>query len=616
MREVTGGPATGTHPALIIFFQDGGGLVILVRFAVVRPRLTTATARPRRNSVSYRFRRAHLAGLSFVCASLAMYPAASSGAEVPDATWTNYGTYYNSAAGLNGVALRTQLFNIVSTGDVSISYDAEKIAMPILDRVYGTTAAQKQMWGAYDRVVLNGVWDSAATWNREHVWPASKLGTNSDHDMFGLRAAAVASNGDRANYGYGGYNITDTTTQAGLLPKASGATNPLFYAGPYDRGDTARACFYMATRYYIPGSPNNTNSLKIVATNDGYNPDGTLGDLNSMLRANYLDMPDNFERRRNQLIYNNTENASLSQKNRNPYIDNPEMVWSVFGDGANDSKISVATPLADGTSSRSISLGRTIVGGTLPSLNTSLTINKSGVDPTTFSVTTSGAATADGTSSTVRSNKFNAFDYNAGSKSLAIGLTGASAATAGRTSGTIVLDNTDLTNAGSGTGALDGNDTVNLSVDVLDHSNASFAGGSDANALTINFGAVNKGQTATQSFNLYNLLSASGYTAGLDLDSITATGDTGMFASGLNGFSALTAGGSNLFMASFTPTGPGTFAATYTLGVSDENLSGATAGTSLTLTLTGVTNSFTVPEPAFLAIAPLLAMVLRRRRAA
>lgn len=566
--------------------------------------------------MSYRFRRASLAGIMFVCAVMATRPAASSGAEVPDATWTNYGTYYNSAIGLTGVALRTQLDTIVTTGAVNISYDAEKIAMPILDRVYGTTAAQKQMWGAYDRRVLTGVWDSAATWNREHVWPQSKLGTNSDHDMFGLRPAAVVSNGDRANYGYGGFNITDTTTQAGLLPKAAGATSPLYYAGPYDRGDTARACFYMATRYYIPSAPTSTNSLKIVATNDGANPDGTLGDLNSMLRANYLDMPDNFERRRNQLIYNNTENASLSQKNRNPYIDNPEWVWSVFGDGANDSKISVATPAADGSSSRSISLGRTIVGGTLPTLTTSLTINKSGVDPTTFSVTTAGAATADGTSSTVRSNKFNAFDYNAGTKSLPIGLTGVSNTVAGRTSGTIVLDNTDITNAGAGTGVLDGNDTVTLSVDVLDRSNASFAAGADADSLTINFGAVNKGQTATQSFNLYNLLTASGFTAGLDLDSISATGDTGLFGSGLSGFSALAAGQANSFVASFTPTAAGAFSATYTLGVSDENLSGAAAGTSLTLTLMGVTNSFTVPEPAFLSIVPMLAVVLRRRRSA
>ncbi|MDB5328086.1 MAG: putative ribonuclease [Phycisphaerales bacterium] len=566
----------------------------------------------------YRIRRARSAGLLSFCALYALASVPACAVEIPDPQWDTPTTYYTAvgsgATQKTGVALRTQLQSILSSGSVNISYDAEKLSLPITDRVYGTTAAQKQMWGAYDRKVLTGVWDSAATWNREHVWPQSKLGGNSDHDMFGLRAAYVQSNGDRANYGYGGFNITDTTTLAGNLAKAAGATNPLFYAGAFDRGDTARACFYMATRYYVASAPTSTASLKILASTDGASPDGSLTDLNSMLRANYLDPVDNFERRRNSMIYNNTENASLSQKNRNPYVDHPEYVWSVFGDGANDSQITVNTGGTAGASSKAIDFGRVIVGGTAPALSTSVTINKTGADPTTFSIATSGGAVTDSVNNaaTVRKNIYQTFDYGVGAKSIPVSLTATTAA-AGLKTGTVTIDNTDITTQAAGTGNDDGDDTIDLSLAVLDHSNASFVAGSDVDAMTLNFGAVNKDQTATMGFSLYNLLAASGYTAGLDLDNITASGDTAMFGSGLGVFSALAGGSAADAMASFTPTTPGVFSATYVIAVSDENLSGATAGTSLTLTLTGVTNAFNVPEPTILALAPMLAMVLRRR---
>ncbi|MGC4032080.1 MAG: endonuclease [Tepidisphaeraceae bacterium] len=571
--------------------------------------------------MSYAVSRPRLAGLLLCCALVAWGATPAIAIEIPDPTWSEPATYYSTVVSggvmLQGTALRTRLQVILDTNDVSISYEDAKTALPITDRVYGTTAAQKQMWGAYDRKLLTGVWDSAATWNREHVWPQSKLGSNSDHDLFGLRPAYVQSNGERANYGYGGYNITNTTTQAGNLAKASGATFPLFYAGPYDRGDVARACFYMATRYYIASNPTSVNSLKIVATTDGDNPDGTMGDLNSMLRANYLDPVDNFERRRNSMIYNNTENSSLSQKNRNPFVDHPEWVWSVFGDGANDSQITVNTGGTAGASTKDISFGRVIVGGALPTLSTGLAINKTGADPTTFSVTTAGAATADGVNSaaTVRSNIYNTFDYGAGTKTLTVGMSGVTTTTAGLKSGTVTLDNTDITTQTTGTGSADGNDVVNLSLTVLDHSNASFDTASDTDTLVVNFQNVDIGKSLSANFSIANLLTASGYTAGLDLDSISGTGDTSAFTNGLSAFNALTAGSQASFLATFTPNRQGIFYATYTLGVSDENLSGATAGNALTLILTGVASQRTVPEPMIIALTPALAVMLRRRRA-
>jgi endonuclease I len=79
---------------------------------------------------------------------------------------------------------------------------------------------------------------------------------------------------------------------------------------PHDdvKGDVARIVFYMATMY---------SNLNI----------NLLGDLDMLIDWHFLDPVDDFERNRNEVIYS-------YQKNRNPYIDNPdyvELVWEVIG---------------------------------------------------------------------------------------------------------------------------------------------------------------------------------------------------------------------------------------------------------------------------------------------
>src|SRR5262249_27402927 len=114
---------------------------------------------------------------------------------------------------------------------------------------------------------------------------------------------------------------------------------------------------------------------------------------------------DNFERRRNALIYGksvgsgtNDLNPSYFQGNRNPYIDHPEYVWTVYGthkDGSNNvinnSQISVGGSVnGDGSSSAAVNLTSVIVGGTLSTGN--VAFNKTGTDPTTFNIAASGSA--------------------------------------------------------------------------------------------------------------------------------------------------------------------------------------------------------------------------------
>lgn len=117
-----------------------------------------------------------------------------------------------------------------------------------------------------------------------------------------------------------------------------------------DKGDIARAVFYMAARYnYYSGfdedgiSSNNPNLELIDAA---WNPDfsgsydstetkpGRMGVLRDLLAWNRLDPPDEWEIHRNNLLYTNYTN------NRNPFIDYPEWAEYIWGKSvlANDNR--------------------------------------------------------------------------------------------------------------------------------------------------------------------------------------------------------------------------------------------------------------------------------------
>ena len=128
--------------------------------------------------------------------------------------------------------------------------------------------------------------------------------------------------------------------------------------------------------------------------------------------------------RRNQIIYDQF------QHNRDPFTDHPEYVWSVFVNQTNNSQLAIAgtTVNADGSSSRTVDLGRVFVNSAVPAAQ-SFTINKSGTNGTYFSVTTAGSATSS------FSGRFNNMRTNqTDSKSITVGLS-TSTSTAGLKSG-------------------------------------------------------------------------------------------------------------------------------------------------------------------------------------
>jgi endonuclease I len=145
----------------------------------------------------------------------------------------------------------------------------------------------------YNRASVLSRWDAGATWNREHVWPQSLLAdTIQKADVHNLKPANPNINSTRGNNqfaaGSGSYGIVDGG----------------FFPGEKDKGDIARIIMFMHVKYNL-----NINAV---------------GKINILLRWHEQDPVDPFESNRNDVIYSDT-------KNRNPFIDYPDLAYRLFG---------------------------------------------------------------------------------------------------------------------------------------------------------------------------------------------------------------------------------------------------------------------------------------------
>lgn len=481
--------------------------------------------------------------------------------------WDAPANYYSTATG-TGTTLKTQLTTIMSTGHIQRTYGDFRYSAAITDRDPNNS---NNVLLVYNRASVPAAWDGGTAWNREHVWPqslqpgdASNGTTGNLGDPHALRPANPTINSTRGNDPFGTASSTGT----------HGAVGSYYFPGDADKGDIARQLFYSAVRY---------SGLTLV---NGIPSTNQMGDLNALMVWHYSDAPDEFERRRNHTIYSSAYNPSYYTNNRNAFIDRPEYAWSIFVDQANDTRLSLvgATASADGSSTRDVNLGSVFVGGAAPS-QVSVGLNKNGVDGTYYQVSSTGAAFT------------NAGEYSrpvqmgtlAGTfSSFNVGLN-ASTATAGSYTGSVIVDNLDVTtDGGAGRGANDGNDTVNLAFDVVNHALASFTADVLTTSLTIDFGQVTIGSgTLAEELNIFNFAGtgAPTFAADLDIDSFALVGDGGMSLD-LTPTFGIDQGDGVTFDAIFDTSNLGEFANTFTIYLSDEDLVGAQQKT-LSLTLLG-----------------------------
>jgi endonuclease I len=167
---------------------------------------------------------------------------------------------------------------------------------------------------------------AATGWNREHLWPNS-LGIDDRlpaySDLHNLRPCDANVNSARGNKWFD----VSLPTDPGYA-KPAHAESPLsatdrdsWMPPASERGDLARALFYMDVRYEGTGGE---PDLRLVEDTRLITSTGTaMGRLSTLLRWHAEDPPDAVERLRNEAV------ARL-QGNRNPFVDEPALAAALY----------------------------------------------------------------------------------------------------------------------------------------------------------------------------------------------------------------------------------------------------------------------------------------------
>ena len=243
-------------------------------------------------------------------------------------------------------------------------------------------------WGDHD----------ASGTNREHVWCQSRgfkastgasgpAGTDVHHLISGDGYVNQSIHNNHP-YGFVDRNKVQSNgnkeyTSNNFLGKSlsfSSSDKNVFEPQDSDKGDIARAIFYMAARYNNLANEKGVISEfepflqlanEITSEDTEYSSDTKsvkMGILQDLLVWHHMDPVDEYEIHRNNLIYNNY------QHNRNPFIDYPEWVDYVWGTAEYDT--SSKTIVYSATPTGSADLNNDVIngyrnGGSIPVVPTS-----------------------------------------------------------------------------------------------------------------------------------------------------------------------------------------------------------------------------------------------------
>ncbi|MDY6276291.1 MAG: endonuclease [Bacilli bacterium] len=249
-------------------------------------------------------------------------------------------TYYASVKDTDsGETLRNKLNGIIKNGHTKIAYKSLADCMTYTDRDWNKSPDKNDTNPYMHIIYLHDNEEKPYTrndytdvWDKEHIWAKSNGSFSDDSyysysDLHHLRASDKNNNGTRSNYCFN--NLS--TSQSGVTYVKDGngdnsgllLPNACYMPQACDRGDVARALFYMATRYADGSDTNCPLYLSFEDTNN--NSGGWWGHLDVLLQWHQEDPVDEFEKRRNDLIFTDF------QHNRNPFIDHPEYaarIWS------------------------------------------------------------------------------------------------------------------------------------------------------------------------------------------------------------------------------------------------------------------------------------------------
>ncbi|MCX5202729.1 endonuclease [Streptomyces sp. NBC_00237] len=225
-------------------------------------------------------------------------------------------SYYAAAEGKSGAALKSALHSIISA-QTKLSYDQVWEALKNTDQDPANSANVIELYtGKSLAKTRNG--GNVGDWNREHVWAKSHgdFGTSAGPgtDLHHLRPEDVTVNSIRGN--------KDFDNGGSPVSGASGnfTDGDSFEPRSAVKGDVARMILYMAVRY--DGGDGFADLEPNDRVNNGSLP--AIGRLAVLKQWSLQDPPSAFEQRRNEVIH------STYQHNRNPFVDHPEWVESIW----------------------------------------------------------------------------------------------------------------------------------------------------------------------------------------------------------------------------------------------------------------------------------------------
>lgn len=238
--------------------------------------------------------------------------------------------YYTRCEGKSGQQLLTTLADVVGP-HTTISYDG-------LWEVYNTSDVRDDgtVWDIYSTKAwvvgkercgnYKNVGDCI---NREHAFPKSWFDKGSPmvSDAFHIYPTDGKVNGQRSNFPYGecaggsSVGANGSIKPLGKLGNCTfaGYTGTVFEPDDEYKGDLARSYFYMAACY---NSRIQSWSSPMLAGNSY--PAFTPWALNLLLKWHRQDPVSEKEIKRNNAVY-------AYQKNRNPFIDHPDLVEHIWG---------------------------------------------------------------------------------------------------------------------------------------------------------------------------------------------------------------------------------------------------------------------------------------------
>lgn len=209
---------------------------------------------------------------------------------------------YAFSQGLIDEPLKTAIKTFVTTGAISLGYDAARDRMFETVDDYGSDTIECVYIGrkiyAPTRTIAQNL-----NFNTEHTWPQSFFNENEPmkSDLHHLFPTDAVPNNSRANYPFG-FVVSNITYQNGGSKLGRDASNNIVFE-PRDqhKGNAARSIFYFVLRHQ--------NWESYLA----------LPQETALRQFNVIDTVDSRERLRNDRV-------QQFQHNRNPFADHPEMI--------------------------------------------------------------------------------------------------------------------------------------------------------------------------------------------------------------------------------------------------------------------------------------------------